>query len=373
MKNKVCFLTSVHPVFDTRIFHKEARTLVEAGYDVVLIAQHDKAEHVEGVRIMPLPKPRNRFSRMLGLTLKAFWLGLKENADIYHFHDPELMIAGVLLRALGKTVVYDMHENVPKQIFNKNWICPWIRKPLASIFSFMERIFLVNIPVIFAESSYAKDYSWVKRSEVVLNMPRLEAFKRIAGQKKHASSMNVGYLGGVSDIRGSFLMIEALGILKGRGFDSQFHCVGPMTEQHRKELELRSARLDLRGIHFYGQLNAPEGYQIISKTNVGLAILKPIGNYLESYPTKMFEYMSLGIPVVASNFPLWREVVDGSKCGLCVDPLNPQATADAIQWLFEHPQDAEEMGRNGQHAVLEKYNWDKEARELLNFYEKLIT
>ena len=83
--------------------------------------------------------------------------------------------------------------------------------------------------------------------------------------------------------------------------------------------------------------------------------------------------MALGMPVVVSNFPLWREVVDGSRCGVCVDPLNPQATADAIQWLFEHPREAKEMGLNGQRAVLEKYNWDNEAKKLLDFYRRLFS
>jgi len=112
---------------------------------------------------------------------------------------------------------------------------------------------------------------------------------------------------------------------------------------------------------------AYEGWPIIAQCHVGLAVLHPIPNYVESYPTKTFEYMAMGLPVIASNFPLYREIVEGAECGICVDPLNPEEIAGAIRWIIDHPAEAEQMGKNGHRAVEERYNWGKEEKKLLSF------
>ncbi|GAH82849.1 unnamed protein product, partial [marine sediment metagenome] len=138
---KICILTSVHPPFDGRVFHKEAKALVKGGYSVALIAQHTKEETVDGVRIVPLPKPKNRFERMTKVVWKLLKLALKEKADVYHFHDPELIPVGVILKFFGKKVIYDIHENVPKQILNKDWVGNvYVRRLVAFITNIVEKL-----------------------------------------------------------------------------------------------------------------------------------------------------------------------------------------------------------------------------------------
>ena len=157
---KICILTSVHSVFDTRIFHKEAKTLVHAGYNVTLVAQHSKNEIVDGVKIIALLKPRNRFMRIFGLTWRVFYLALRQGANIYHFHDPELILVGIVLRLLGKKVIYDVHEDVPKQILNKEWIGNVsIRKIAAFIMNIVEQIggLLFN-RIVVATADIAKNF-----------------------------------------------------------------------------------------------------------------------------------------------------------------------------------------------------------------------
>jgi glycosyltransferase involved in cell wall biosynthesis len=373
MPTKVCIITSVHQPFDTRIFHKEAKSLRKAGYDITLIAQYDKEETIDGIKIVPIPKPKNRAERVGKTIWMAYRKALKINADIYHSHDPELIPIGILLRIHGKKVIYDMHENLPKQIKNKPWIKPWCRSIISTLISCLERIMLAKIPVIFAETSYHKDYSWLKKYSTILNMPLLDQqLLNVNTDTSINHNFSIGYIGGVSFERGSLTTLEALKLLKKNGYEPRYECVGPVNKEHKEQLLRLCKKYDLNKAAFYGYLPAYEGWQIIGKCSVGLAVLHPIPNYLESYPTKIFEYMAMGLPVIASNFPLYREVIEGTGCGICVDPLDSTEIAQAIKSIAEHPAGADEMGKKGRQAVLKKYNWTVEERKLLRFYERLI-
>lgn len=375
MGTKVCILTSVHSTFDTRIFHKEAKSLVKAGYDVTLIAQydHDNEEIVDGIRIIPLSKPKNRIERMTKTVWTAYRKAYKINAEIYHLHDPELILIGLLLKFHGRKVIYDMHENLPKQIRNKHWIQPWCRDIISVFVCWFERFMLVSIPVIFAETSYRKDYLWVKKCLTILNMPLIN--DQLLSTKVDSSvthNFSIGYIGGVVIERGSLVTIEALKILKEKNIEPRYECVGPVNKVHKEQLLKLCREYNLNNVVFHGYLPADKGWQIIGRCNVGMAVLHPIPNYLESYPTKIFEYMAMGLPVITSNFPLYREIIEGAGCGICVDPFRPDEIARAIQSIIEHPLESEQMGKTGREAVLQKYNWPIEEKKFLRFYETLI-
>lgn len=369
---KICILTSVHIPFDVRIFFKEAKSLANAGYDVTLIAQHDNDEVVDGIKIISLRLPRNRIERMTKTAWSVFWKALKVDADIYHLHDPELMPIGLILKSLGKKIIYDMHENLPKQIKNKHWINPRLRQFLSMAVYWSERVSLKGIPVIFAEHSYRKDYPWVKEFETILNMPLVNQLLCIEPDASALHGFSIGYLGRVGLERGSIMIIEALKILKDRGITPRYDCIGPITESHKHDILKRCEQYRLTDVAIHGYMPAYKGWEIIKRCNVGLALLHPIPNYIESYPTKIFEYMALGIPVVASDFPLYREVVEGNDCGLCVDPLQPESIAEAIGRLVMNPEVARRMGENGRQAVMDKYNWSVEEKKLCEFYKKLL-
>lgn len=373
MPLKVCVITSVHNVFDNRIFQKECKTLVKAGYDVTLLAQHDKSEVVDGgITIVPLSGPRNRFVRMTGTTWQAYRNALAIDADIYHLHDPELLLIGILLKLHGKKIIYDMHENLPKQIKSKDWINPKLRRILSMAVYWTERLLLIGTPVIFAEYSYRKDYLWVKKCTTVLNMPLINELLPFKYDTSVKHGFAVGYMGGVSDARGSLTTIEALKILKDDGISARFECIGPIAESHKQVLLKKCGEYNLSNVVFHGYLPAHKGWHVIGQCSVGLALLHPIPNYIESYPTKIFEYMAMGLPVITSNFPLYRAIIEENDCGLCVDPMNPEEIAGAIQWIMEHPVEAEHMGQNGRRAVEEKFNWGIEEKKLLSVYRELL-
>ncbi|MGE5553673.1 MAG: glycosyltransferase family 4 protein [Betaproteobacteria bacterium] len=366
----VCVLTSVHLPFDIRIFYKECKTLTLAGYKVVLVAPHDRDEVVDGVRVRAVPKPRSRRERMMRTVWQVYRAAILENAQLYHVHDPELIPVGVLLRLHGKRVVYDMHENVPKAILSKGWIRPWVRPILSGIVKAVERVLLNGMPVIYAEKSYAKDYPWVKPAVTVQNMPLLSSIFAIEESKYPIPT--VGYLGGVTPERGSLVYLEALRILKERGHTVGWECIGPVSEEHRAELIHLCSRYGLEHVYLRGYMLPDQGWRHVARCKIGLAVLKAIPNYIGSYPTKMFEYMALGLPVIVSDFPLYRDIVEKEQCGICVDPESPVAVADAIQRILTHPDMARVMGERGREAVRERYNWDAEAKKLLDFYDRLL-
>lgn len=137
---KICLLSSVHQSFDGRIFHKEAKTLAKTGYDVILIAQNDKEEIVDGIKIVSLPKPKNRLERMVLLTPLCLIKALKQKANVYHFHDPELLFVGILLRLFTKAkIIYDVHEDYGKQILSKLYLPKFTRWAIASAVNTIEK------------------------------------------------------------------------------------------------------------------------------------------------------------------------------------------------------------------------------------------
>jgi glycosyltransferase involved in cell wall biosynthesis len=344
--------------------------LAKAGYDVSLIVADGKGnESKDGVNIYDVGSSKGHADRMLNTTRRVFAKARELNAEVYHLHDPELLPLGLLLRATGIRVVYDMHENLPEQIRKKHWIHPLIRKPLAVIVSIFERLTLNHMTVIMAESSYAQNYSWVKKRQIVLNFPQVEEFIN-SENSTQSNKFLVGYIGEVTFDRGILMTIMALQALRADGLPVRFECIGDVATEVAADTIYRNGMQE-GWIHSPGRLPPNKGWPIIAGCQLGVALLKPIGNYFNSYPTKMFEYMAMGLPVVVSNFPLYRDVIERHQCGFCVDPLSPKEIANAIDFLVSNPKRAKEMGRNGRMAVHENYHWGNEEEKLINLYRNI--
>jgi len=367
---RVVHLTSAHKPDDIRILEKECASLARRGYDVFFVAPATQAKQERGVTIVPVKRSRGRLGRMLLTGARVMRAAMALKPDVCHIHDPELLVWVPLMRAAGKQVVYDMHENTPRSIMAKPWIPVWARKCAAWMFRIVERVFARGAWVIFAEDSYAKDYPWVRGGEVVLNMPIAEQLLAIAQPQKPEPT--VAYLGAVSGDRGAFATIEALHILDQRNVRAKWLCIGPADGSDEAEMGRMIRLYSLEGrVEMHGYVGPREAWKMIAGCCCGLAVLMPRANYRESYPTKMFEYMALGIPVVVSDFPLYRAVVEGADCGVCVDPESPQEIANAIQRLIGDPGARARMGENGRQAVRERYNWDAQAGKLIGIYRRL--
>lgn len=364
---KICHLTTVHPPFDTRIFHKEGKTLVKTGYDVILIAQHNKDVIVDGVKIVALPKSKNRLQRIIKLPLKTAKFAFKQKADIFHFHDPELIPVGVLLRLFtnGK-VIYDVHEDYSKQIISKSYLFKTGRNLIAffiKIIEFISSKFFDGI--VTATDDILRNFSYHKRAISARNFPIISNFSFTNGENKK-DIFNIIYVGCLSEIRGITQIIQAVEFINKKMRLTLYGKFYPL--DYEKQVKM------LRGfkkVEYLGWLVPEKASEVLSKSNAGIVCFLPEPNHLNAMPNKIFEYMAGGIPVIASNFPLWGEIVKGNNCGICVDPLQPRDIAEAIQWIMNHPDEAKQMGKNGRDAVKKKYNWETESKKLLKLYEEL--
>lgn len=361
---KIAHLTSAHPRYDTRIFIKQCRTLAAHGHDVTLVVADGKGDEArDGIKIVDAGRLPGRLKRIFLTTRRVRDKALLLDADIYHLHDPELIPVGLALKRRGKQVIFDSHEDVPRQLLAKPYLGPLSARLLSSSFALVERYACARFDGIIAATPFIRD-KFVRinpRTVDVNNFPMVGELDSAAPWT--GKGAEVCYVGGIGAIRGIRELVRAGAYLAG---PARLNLVGSFSES-ALETEVK-ALPGWQRVNACGFLDREGVREVMARSIAGIVTFHPLPNHFDAHPTKMFEYMSSGIPVIASDFPLWREIIEGNRCGICVDPLDPKAIATAIDHLVAHPDIARAMGENGRKAVLEKYNWAVQARKLTEFY-----
>lgn len=368
INKKVCHLTTVHVRYDTRIFIKECCSLSENGYDVTLIVADGKGdEDKNGVKILDIGKPSGRIKRVLSYHKKILKKALSLDAGTYHFHDPELLRIGPKLKKNDKIVIYDSHEDVPRQVLDKAYIPSFLRKSVSKILEVYEDYIVSKLSGVVTVTPNLEKRFLKKNKNViqVLNFPKLLEFN--AGNLQKVIKENVVcYVGAISKVRGVLGMVEAMQFQK----DTKLLLGGKFQNNGLRERAM--ANTGWKNVDELGFLNREEVKYTLQRSIAGLVVLEPTQSYLNSIPVKMFEYMIAGIPVIASDFPYWRKLIENEDCALFVDPKKPKEISDAIKKMVENTEMANKMGARGQKAVFEKFNWSKEEVKLLKFYNKFF-
>ena len=363
-------MTSVHSYLDTRIFFKECCSLAQSGYETHLVAPDAPDQTRNGVHLHGLQKiARNRLVRIMNTPWSVYRKAQRIDAVIYHFHDPELIPVGLLLKAQGKRVIYDVHEHVPRQIMSKPWIPWWLRTFIAYIVSLIEAIGVHFFDgIVTVTPTIARRFP-PHKTVVVQNFPMVSELMVFDPTPYNQRPLCAIYIGAITHIRGIREMLQAIDLVRDQ-FDVQLLLVGNFDSA---ELEQESSKLaGWQKVNFLGWQSRDSVARILAQSRVGLVILHPVANYIDSQPNKLFEYMSASIPIIASNFPKWKGIIERTGCGLTVDPCDPRAIARAIEFVLAQPQAAEVMGRRGRAAIERQYNWEQEVTNLLRFYEKIL-
>lgn len=358
-------MTSVHPWDDVRIFHKECCSLAAAGFDVHLVACAPEHKRLDGVTVHPVLRSNaGRIGRMLGTAKSVYQAAKALDADIYHFHDPELIPYALLLKWRGKSVVYDAHEDVPRDILSKPWIAPWLRHLIAISFERFEDWAVRRLSAVVAATPHiARRFLPLNARSVDINNYPMQS-ELMSDTGAATSGRTICYVGGVTRIRGAVEMVAALEYV-----DAKLILAGKI-ENPLLEAELRALpgweKVDYRGL-----VSRAAVREIFSESRVGLVLFHPEPNHFDAQPNKLFEYMSAGLPIVASDFPLWRDLLDKVGAGICADPLDPRAIAARISELLDNKERAMQMGVAGRQAIVNTYRWERETSKLVALYGDL--
>lgn len=371
---KICHITSAHSRYDARIFSRQCVTLARNGYEVVLICCDGKAEEVcNNVIIKSYSKvimsKKDRFKLLI--KNKSFILYLLSiNADVYQFHDIELLEIGRILKKRKKCVVFDSHENwrgYLLRFFPDNRIC---RGLYNYFFTLYYKKVLPDFDAIFSVSPNMVDdlKPYNENIFMVSNYPSISN-NFIEGNLKKKTTYIV-YAGTVYSISNQPIIVKALSEIS---YPIRYKVVGRMSNKIKGEM------LSIDGadkVDFVNWISKEELDDILVNSMAGIVLLDydPICCYEEGQlgSNKIFEYMMAGIPVICTNFRLWKElIIDKYHCGIAINPKDVKALKEAIIFIYENRDEAVRMGERGKEAILNEFNWEKYEKEYLSIYEKL--
>lgn len=366
---KVCHFTSAHKRNDGRIFLKECKSIYNAGYDVSLIVADGKGDEiVDGINIYDVGKGDSRLDRFINVTRRITKKSIKLNCDIYHFHDPDLILAGLFLKKKNKKVIFDMHEDNPGYISELPYIPRLFRKVFANLYECLEIYAVKKFDGIISTRQIINDRldKYNKNIEIITNFPILKEELDISLKENNV----ICFAGAIVDSWRHKEIINAV-----ENIDNiKYLLAGPVSDSYLNELK------SLKGwskVEYLGLISHSEVEKMYKRSTIGIAIYvycKNMGGKEGNLAnTKMFEFMNYELPFICTDFKLWKQIVEVEEnCGLCVNPYDVNEIKKAIELLIHNPEKCEMMGKNARKAAIEKYNWNTQEVKLVNFYNQLF-
>jgi len=375
MNMKICHVCSGHTADDSRVFHKQCVSLVRAGYEVHLIATGTPGQRVNsnGVIVHPLPAFQNRYERFKRRWKVASYAS-KIAADLYHVHEPDLL-GPVLARTGGSPVIFDVHESYLDTLMERPWLPKHLRPLIRILWDQAERRLVKRCAAIVA----ATDHIAVRYSNLHSKVNVIRNFSEPCTEGNNGAQSRDGrtcvFAGVLKADRNLGTSVQALGVLRRRGLAARLWLAGNWSPRsHKDGIFAIAQREGVSGqVHDLGFMSHTDAMSLQSRASIGLINILPISNSVNSLPIKMFECMTLGLPLIYSNFPSFGKLIGKAEVGIPVDPTSIKQTADAIEFLIRNPNIATAMGNAGKKLVHERFNWNSESEKLVHLYRDILT
>ncbi|NIK11820.1 glycosyltransferase involved in cell wall biosynthesis [Alkalibacillus almallahensis] len=359
-------MTTVHHPFDPRIYHKECKSLYESGYDVVLLAPSTGENEDILVPHVPIKHYSSKLKRMILGSIEVYKKAKKLKADVYHFHDPELIFVARLLKRRNNTVVYDVHEDFLTSLVKKDYLNKFVKKIIKYSFRSIEKIFTKGFEFILAEKYYQNIYP---KGKWILNYPTVNQQYIEHQRKDKPIEKRLLYTGNVDIQRGAQIHAKIPDLHSEIGVHFVGKCPLKFAEEIYRIAGDTKERIHITGINKFIEKEEIDRQYLSRNWLAGLAIFPPTDHYQKKELTKFFEYMNAGIPIICSNFSAWKEFVNKHQCGIAVDPYDDDEIRDTIDYLVSNPSKVHEMGLNGKKAVISELNWQSQANRLVELYD----
>ncbi|HOK38138.1 MAG TPA: glycosyltransferase [Bacteroidales bacterium] len=363
---KICHITTVHPRFDVRIFHKECQSLNDEFKVVSLIVADGLGNTVANqIQIYDIGKAKSRKERFVKTVHKALKKALSLKADVYHLHDPELLRIIKKLKKSGAAVIYDAHEDLPRQILNKPYIPKLLRNFISLVIEKYENKKAKIADGIITATPHIRE----RFLKINPNTTDINNFPKINDILYHNNwdekELAIAYIGGIFKTRGILETLEAI-----KDSNIKLLLAGKFSPESF-ETECRN-HPGWKNVNYFGFLDRNGINNILKQARIGMVILENTPSYIVSLPVKMFEYMAAGLPVMASDFELWKSIIETENCGICVNQKDVNEINQKLNQIIFNTELLKKMGKNGRNAVINKYNWSLEEKKLISFYKNLI-
>jgi len=372
---KICILCSNTYAKHHRVFYKEAITFKKLNFKVCIIAPYNKKiENIEDITILDIlqnPGYIYRILRNIMLLGKAFC----NDADVYYTHELDSLFIGIMLKFLKrKPIIYLCREYYPeKQYYRRGRKFKLIGKILfyysiklyeRLFYSFADAIVCVNNHMAHRFKKLGKP------TFVIPNYPSLSFIENKTNSSIKLPPNTIIYIGGINDERNIKSLLRILAIIRNK-----FHCnanlaiYGNGEEKYLAEIRSLAVSLGISEHLILGKVPYKDIPALLSQAKIGIFLLK--GDNIAHHwgePVKFFEYAAAGLPVIISDLPAKRRLVEIFKNGYLVDPNNELLIAEKCVELLNNPQKAKKIGESGKKCFLEKFNWEANEQEIMKLF-----